>query len=420
VHKIVAGGLLVFFALVTVNWGMAKNALYIASLAAIISLIVNRQSSVKLDRSEWLLFAVLFLFIVHSLISLWVNDFPEYGYLHIRSRLSKFLFLIPLYLFFRKHGFPYGLFLFIVSTGAIIGGIDALVDFAGNGFSFWKRVKGGGDRVFYYTIIMGAYLVILCSAIPRAFKQSKISGLLLLIPSAFALSGIVISGTRGVWLAVVAAVFILLVAKRKELGLKGAAIAIGVLFILAASLWQVDYIQIRIKSVQRDFVSYFENGSKQGSVGPRFELWKIAATLGVENPVFGVGPAGFADTIKEEHQERNWNKTLYIFEYPHNQYLAIFAALGVPGLILHLLLLILPVWMFLRGWHNLGPELRRIALAGGLVIVIFAVSGLTYDHLLGRMQISVYAALTGVLLGLVKYHLLQQSSKLLVPESNQS
>jgi O-antigen ligase len=407
-HKLVAGGLFVFFALITVNWGIAKNALYIATLAAIVSLAIDRRPSVRLDKYEWLVISVVVLLVIHSLISLWVNDYPEFGYAHIRSRISKILFLIPLYLFVRKQGFPRWLFLSMVSTGAVIGGVDALMEFVDNDLAFWKRVKGGGDLVFHYAVIMGAHTVILWSVITRAFKQSFASGMALFVPSVFALFAVIVSGTRGVWLAIVVALLILFTAKRRELGIKGVLVSAGMLVILFASLWQVDYIQSRVTVVQKDFVSYFENGSKRTSLGERFELWKIAGTLGVENPIFGVGPAGYASTIKQEYRERGWNESFYNYEYPHNQFMGVFACLGIPGLILSLLLLIVPGWLFLKGWHELDQRFRNIALAGGVVVAVYFVSCLTYDHLMGRMQISVYAALIGVLLGTVKYHVLQQ------------
>jgi O-antigen ligase len=121
----------------------------------------------------------------------------------------------------------------------------------------------------------------------------------------------------------------------------------------------------------------------QGTGFLRLQLWRSALHMGIDHPLFGVGPDNFLYAYRSGYilpaawQEPNLN-------HPHNLLLDWWTRLGLPGLLMGLLWLGLGVAAVVR-WLRRGPE-RALALgvlgaaaaglAHGLIDVSYALPDL--------------------------------------------
>jgi len=98
----------------------------------------------------------------------------------------------------------------------------------------------------------------------------------------------------------------------------------------------------------------------------RWVFWRSALRV-FESQPFGVGLGGykyywFATQEPFPAAFRHFAKSAVT---PHNEYLEVLTGLGFPGLILFLAVLLLPLWYAARGWKDV-PEDRRWMAAGAL------------------------------------------------------
>lgn len=409
--KIFGFFVILFFSFAIIKWEIALKAYYLCALVAIIALSIQKKSVLPLDKWEWSLISVVVLLIAYNALAWWVNDMPAYGDLHVKSRLGKLIFFIPIFLYVRKNDLSEGVLLFALISGVSFAALHALIFFIEHNYIVLYRV--GADPGFKYALITASFTAALAVVGFRYLKYSKLCAVLILLSLLAGAMGILLASIRGVWLALFVVVVFQLALYWKKLAYKKRLILIAVFLVAVISILQVDLINNRLVSAYKNTVYYFvdkdvEFGKHQGtqkvtSVGTRLELWRLALRIGGENPVFGISPAAFRAYIDENHEAQNIDLRLRGFEYPHNDYLAALTAAGIPGMLLHIALLLLPWLLFWRYWQSAPAEQRHIAVAGMAVVLIYMVSCLTYDHLHARYQICAYAMLMGLLLGKLSF-----------------
>jgi O-antigen ligase len=76
----------------------------------------------------------------------------------------------------------------------------------------------------------------------------------------------------------------------------------------------------------------------EGSARQRFEIWKVAATIASEHPVFGTGVGTYADEHLRVAARPTFDPTAAGRRDAHSTYLSFAAETGIPGLALFLLL----------------------------------------------------------------------------------
>ncbi len=157
-----------------------------------------------------------------------------------------------------------------------------------------------------------------------------------------------LTGSRGVVVALVPALMVLVVS---HFGVsRGVKAFLLLLPPLAALGWH---------SMSRFFVPDVYNYG-------RWIFWRSALRV-FESQPFGVGLGGykyFWFSTQEPFPAafRHFAKSAVT---PHNEYLEVLTGLGFPGLILFLAVLLLPFWYAARGWKGVPEERRRMA-AGAL------------------------------------------------------
>lgn len=406
VDKLFAASILLFFAFIGIDWSIAKNGIYLAVLIALVALVFMRGSMkappAGMDRLEWALIAIIVLWVVHGALSWWVNDMPVHGDTHIKGRQAKLLLFIPLFLFVRKRGMPDWVFWGGVLSGALIVGIDGLVLFFQNDSSRALKSmseQGEGHYTIQIAVMVATLVAYLWVAAIRYWHSSKPAALLALLGSLVGLAFVFASGVRGSWIALAAAGLLVLIYSLREIGAKAWLFVIALCLVLAVSFYQIPFAKQGLERMYTEVYGYIENDAKATSTGTRFELWLAAAVIAKKQPMFGAGPGRFSEAVAEEFPEKEW---LRQFEYPHNQYFAALGSRGFPGLLLLLLLLGLPGFIFWKSFREGDERVCYIAFAGLMLIAIYAISGLTYDHLEKRLQIAFFAVNLALLLGMVK------------------
>lgn len=144
-------------------------------------------------------------------------------------------------------------------------------------------------------------------------------------------------------------------------------------------------------AIQQDVVN--EESVVRSSSTIRIEMWKSAALLSQEKPFFGYGNSkanerviefirlGRIESYVKGHMGKNYHF--------HSIYFDSLGKRGFSGLVSTLLLLLIPLYIFIRNRHN-EPE---YALSGSLVIISFMVAGLSDMSMLSRMPIIVFGVL---------------------------
>lgn len=246
-------------------------------------------------------------------------------------------------------GFWGGVFVFALVI-AVIGAVTSVVSWVPVGrFS----VLSGGPNV------LGRNMGLLALAsLHLVFDARRLRRVIGMAAAPVAALLVLLSGSRGAILALCFGVIVYLFVHRLDrrvlvslvaVAILGAAVAVATRFgELAVALFR-DRVLILLFVDQ--FFSY------------RDVLFLEAIRAGLQNPVFGLGLAGFEEV-------GTWGG------YPHNMFLEAFAEGGLPGL----LLLCLPFVRYLARWlrgMGLGDSLTVAGL--GLLVVSSSISGDLFD-----------------------------------------
>lgn len=161
--------------------------------------------------------------------------------------------------------------------------------------------------------------------------------------------------TRSAWFGWLAAVFVLLIAKRPR-------------WIVFAAPLLVLFIAFMPLSLFSRLISTFD--TKQSSNFDRIRMWEGGIEIIKDYPILGVGPAN----VKEVYPlYRQHDAPRFRIPHLHNNVIQLWAERGVLGLAAYLLWLGLFVRECIRGWK--GPN-SRFAAMGIAVVVSLTVAGM--------------------------------------------
>ncbi|WP_039815895.1 O-antigen ligase family protein [Xanthomonas arboricola] len=214
---------------------------------------------------------------------------------------------------------------------------------------------------------------------------------------------IVLSGIRGVWLSLLVTLGVLIwgapwqSARMRLLTFVGSAVlAVGVVLSVPA-LTQ----QMRLGELQSDLRRY-EVGDSDSSAGARIERLHVAWDTLRAHPLTGIGVGRFDDAMRELPvcAGDTWLLRCHL-GHAHNDLAEWGATQGVPGLLLLFAVYGVPLWIFVRLHRRSGQrQFRGPAAAGVMIVVSYALCGLTQSMFAHQVSASFYTAMVGVLVGL--------------------
>ena len=207
------------------------------------------------------------------------------------------------------------------------------------------------------------------------WRQTKQIAIELIIPlifysSAFVLiaGGVIISWSRGAWLAFVVSIAMIMVALPRKIWQ-----GLGLLFaasLLIAGLWLTGKLPIsiaeRIQSSTAELFTFddvraLDITPENYAVVERLAHWQAATNMAWNNPWFGVGLGNY-EAAYARYRLINWDMAL---GHAHNSYLNVLAETGIIGLSVYVVLWISIVYF--TWWTRKHPDLIARYVAVGLL-----------------------------------------------------
>lgn len=323
---------------------------------------------------------------------------------HPYDGASRFLLAVPVYLALRRARIGT---LGMLQYGLPIGALGALlvVLLAQGNFYYVGRASSAYMHPIYFgdlALIIGLLSLFSINLTGRD-KPAAIA-----LKAAGCLASLyvsILSQSRGGWMAipVLLTAWLLMHNSRHRYFKLSYAVPLMLLAMLA-SYFMVDFIHNRIDLIFTELAD-FSHGQADSSVGIRLQLWKAALHLFAENPLFGVGPDGFAAAATSLSQSGFITREAARLGQGevHSQILAYMAGLGIPGLVAILSLYFAPMWL---GWRAARSGVASGRIAGQMVVCLtlgFFIFGLTVETFNIKMIVSFYSLTLAVLLAIAHH-----------------
>ena len=363
--------------------------LCLTSLAALVSSFKEYSSITLLEK--------IFLFIL-VLNFAWIsfcyyfNGEPGRGSSMVWDRHSYFLMLIPLFFLFRRYQVQADIFLIALFVSVSVAMVDIMIDIY-SGIDY--RDKGMNPNAFGPIQLCLAGIFLFTFLFSSIKWQRVISSLGFII----AVGTVILCKSRGVWLAIpfLGLFFVLYLGNNWSLFKK--LIALGLIASICASLYFIPFVKDRVDSgisQTRDYLvtENFDAAVYANSPAWRLQLWEAAWKIFLDKPVTGIGIGGYQPAITEFET----HSPIHVLQHPHNQYLNALATRGIPGFLLLLAILIIPI-AIARERERIDYSVRISSASLIFISITFAIGNLTADHFEQQPTIMFYVALMAFLLG---------------------
>ncbi len=256
------------------------------------------------------------------------------------------------------------------------------------------RAEGWNNAIVFADVALGLLVIVLL----EAGTARWIRGWTL----AAAAGVFVLSGSRGVMLGLVALLLVVvwtahwrtLATRLLLLALLGAAVVTAVISIPELAR------QARVVELQQD-VARLQSGDENSSTGARLERLHVAWATLREHPLVGVGVGRFDVGMRRLPECADGTLERCNLGHAHNDLAEWGATQGIPGALLLILVYALPLCWFVRLYRRSGRrEFRGPAATGIVLVVVFALCGLTQSMFAHQLAASFYCVVVGILAGL--------------------
>ncbi len=205
-----------------------------------------------------------------------------------------------------------------------------------------------------------------------------------------------VTGRRTGYVTLLAALLVWAALASRRVGLR--AMAVGLLgpALLVGAIWVVPEARHRVQLVITEVQQYLDTQDQQRglvntSSGLRLRFWETTVEVIADSPVLGVGLSQFPAQFMAHTQRRGGALSDHGSGNPHNEYLYMWAGLGLPGLLLYLALFVRMAWL---AWAAQEPA-RQVLLA--VATAAFA-SSVLFNSMLIDMKAGHFFLLTALVL----------------------
>lgn len=279
--------------------------------------------------------------------------------------------------------------------GALAG---LLVTFA---MSLWQVLQGAPRAELFTNAIVLADIVMVLMVLLVFCRPSR-RWSLVIVGMAAGCGTIVLTGSRGVFAALLALLVVLALSLRWRTGTARLSVLAGMLAIGATLLLSVPELrhQVRLSELHSD-MQRMEQGDSDSSAGARVERLQVAWDTFLDHPLVGVGIGHFDDAMQRVPVCReNPDEQRCHLGHAHNDVAEWAATQGMPGLLL-LAVYGVPLWVFVRLHRRSGRStFRGPAAAGIMIVTTYVLCGLTQSMFAHQMTASFYVTIVGMLAGL--------------------
>ncbi len=338
-------------------------------------------------QEKTVLFGFIAVFAIYLLGMLNSNDI--YKGFKVLGKFHYFLFAIPIFVLLRQY------------KTALIKNFDISLIIAGISILLYLIINPGSTGA-YHSIMYGSFAMLIAGINLLLFaltNQNLTTKILLLISGLCAISGSLIVGARGSWLAllVLMGIFLYLLFSQKKLRLKIIIALTAILLTISAS---VHYFHgktmIRFDTAMSNIALFFKHEQAQEkqpltSSGARLIFWKASIDSLKQYPFFGSGSGDFRLELRKfTHQNPQYKAIGDQFGSAHNIFFEWLAVFGVVGfLVLIFTVFLLPLRYFLQIAKN-QPDKLWASIIGIWIILSSIVFGLTETWIVRSAPNGVY------------------------------
>lgn len=276
---------------------------------------------------------------------------------------SRLLLFIPLLLLFKNFPIKRKTILYTIPSSALITGCVALFQKFALGyekpFPETMHIQMGDIAI---SLAISSLIISIYFSIKKEYK-SALFGMIGLI---LAVSTSALSGARGGWIGLPIVFCIVLVLYRKYIN-KNLILSLFILTTLVVSTLLSSSkfgIEQRYNEAKSDIINYFEESNKDTSLGARFDMWENALIAIKEAPIFGHGSEGYNQFRDQQVSSGQMAKTTLGFKSLHNQYLESWVKRGVIGFIGLILVILIPLFFFIKNLNTENLEIKCITILG--------------------------------------------------------
>jgi len=371
----------------------AKTWFALLILGAAIYLACNWRQLAQTSKLERAFFIVLFANFSWIAFCYYANGEPGRGSSFLWGRHFYLLFLMPLFFMLRSISISDRTIVLVIFCSVLVSITDIGLDLAQD---VNHRLQGMNPNAFgpVQLCLTGMLFFYFLKLPPGRLRKLACAGFVI------GLATVILSLSKStlITLAILSVFFVFYLAEKVPVW-KKLAVAAVILALIAAS-YAVPMVKTRIDGAIDNVSAYFasknhRDDARKSSFGIRMELWKTGWNIFLENPLTGVGVGGFRIMAKENFKRYKVNRIVRKYKYAHNQYIAALATRGVPGLILFLLLLSLPLYIAMsRRSFDRETEIARLSLM--FITLTYLIGCLGEDHFEGKsatMMVTVFVAL---------------------------
>jgi O-antigen ligase len=304
------------------------------------------------------------------------------------------LLAIPVYLFIRRVGININAIFFGSILGAIVAGGYSWYQYEYLNFSMSRGTFN--NHIFFGQLVLLLTMFSFCSAV---VSKKTINTVLSIVGVLCGLYALIVSGSRGGWLAI-PAIFLFLFGTNVWHVSKIKIVAVAtLLFVISIGIYNIDEFPVksRVDKVFTEVDLYYTKDKVTTSVGARLEMWKGAFLIAKDSNFLGVGENNYASARQKLKDDGRVNQKMFDLD-PHNLYLNILAKQGVFGLLALLSILLVPLRLFFKDSISNSAS-KNTSIMGGMLIVSYLDFMLTTSTFIYQFMTLFFAFTLVALLG---------------------
>lgn len=269
-----------------------------------------------------------------------------------------------------------------IAVGAIGGTSLALWQFLIQDMS--RPTAATSNAIHYGNVSMLLGLLSMCGiGWARQQRFAKTWTVLLIVGFLGGVTGSILSGSRGGWLALPICCAIYALVHLNKLNLRTMLVSTCILIALTSSAFLLPHSPVRerteaaiieLQSMDKDPYAIYT------STGQRLQMWSSAFYLFQRHPVVGLGRTGYLEGKAELMAAGKITNAIVDYTNAHSDYVDALVKRGIIGLLCMLALLLVPLIAFTRALRS-SPAARPYALSGIVLSASYLIFGLTTTSL---------------------------------------